>query len=522
MNYVKALEAAALDTNVEKEEVVAILEDKINSKTATVVKDDQVTPNDFVNEFLSKHRSKFTFNDNWTMIQQCGEIGQRQLTLDELCQFAIGYNENVTHYKLSADSIRRALCNTKAEKMMTGVDTTAKRVIYDASCEKTLNNVLDFCYKWWKIREDKEIFFTLMKQWMWQVKRYLFNRKVRYHIWLNFMGASGQGKTEWIKMYCKPFEDVYAQCQVDVLFDSSREIKKFTDNYILNFDELARQNNNTYTDTASASDMAIIKALLTAEIFETRIMGGQTQMKAKRSFSVISSSNNHLYDTFYDPSTMRRYFEFNCQVVNIKDFTPINKCMTFMEKAWKGIDENNDDGYFDPNSDIGFKIAEIQSTYYPTNTTVHAWLEELTNEEKSYLSTQTTNEVYQSYKTWCEQERCHSKTRKNFIESLKHYDSSLINETKKEVVEDEPKFVKLSNEDMIEKSTTKSKIVDALENEDVEIKTAVWDKLKKDNIDPNSLTRVQIQEYINDARTERLTKVRTESKGSDFYENISH
>jgi hypothetical protein len=247
------------------------------------------------------------------------------------------------------------------------------------------------------------------------------------------MGASGQGKTKWIKMFCKQFEDVYAECQVDVLFDSSREIKKFTDNYILNFDELARKNSNVYTDTASASDMAIIKALLTAEIFETRIMGGQTQMKAKRSFSVISSSNNHLYDTFYDPSTMRRYFEFNCQVTGIKDFKPINECMTYMERAWKGIDENNEDGYFDPNSDVGKRVAEIQATYYPTNTTVHAWLEDLTEELKSQLKNTSATELYQLYKVWCEDEHCHSKTRKNFVESLKHYDASLINDTAVEI-----------------------------------------------------------------------------------------
>lgn len=366
------------------------------------------------------------------MIEQSGEICKRQLTLDELCQFAIGYNENVTHYKLTSESIKRALLNIKAEKMMIGIDAVAKRLIYDPSCESTLNNVLDFCYKWWQIKEDKEIFYTLMKQWMWQVKRYLFNKEVRYHIWLNFMGASGKGKTKWLKMYCKPFEDVYTETQVDVLFDSSREIKKLTDNYILNFDELARQNNNTYTDTASAADMAIIKALLTAEIFETRIMGGQTQMKSKRTFSVISSSNNHLYDTFYDPSTMRRYFEFNCQVANIKNFDPINTCMTFMEKAWKGIDENNDDGYFDPNSDIGLQISEIQSTYYPTNTTVYTWLQEFKESiEDSDINDVKLNSLYDLYKEWCNKEDVHHKNRTNFIDALSHYDKALVSKLTK-------------------------------------------------------------------------------------------
>lgn len=80
----------------------------------------------------------------------------------------------------------------------------------------------------------------------------------------------------------------------------------------------------------------------------------------------------------------------------------------------------------------------------------------------------------------------------------------------------------LTDAEVIEKSATTSKIVDALEREDPEIKNAVWEVLKKENTDPNSLTRVQLQFYIEDARKNRLQKVRDESKGSDFYENIAN
>ena len=80
----------------------------------------------------------------------------------------------------------------------------------------------------------------------------------------------------------------------------------------------------------------------------------------------------------------------------------------------------------------------------------------------------------------------------------------------------------LTDAEVIENSATTSKIVDALEREDPEIKNAVWEVLKKENTDTNSLTRVQLQFYIEDARQNRLQKVRDESKGSDFYENIAH
>ena len=438
----------------------------INSKISANSTANEVTPDMFVHEFIEAHKDVFRFNTNWTMIQHIGKYGARQLTIDEICQFAIGYNENVTHYKLTADSIRRALMNERANKLMHGVDAIAEVVQYDATKVDSLDKILDFCYKWWDIKEEKDIFKTMMKQWMWQVKRYLFSRSVRYHIWLNFTGASGLGKTTWLNMFCKPFEDVYTTTQVDVLFDSSREIKKLTDNYILNFDELARKNSNVYTDSATASDMAIIKSLLTADIFETRIMGGQTQMKTKRSFSVISSSNNHLYDTFYDPSTMRRYFEFECQVKHIDDFTKLNKVMDLVNVAWQGIDENNDEGYFDPNSEIGQKVAEIQATYYPTNTTVFAWLEELTPEMKEALSKQNANDAFKSYKSWCEQEHCHSKTRKNFIDAVKHYgvtfDENSVSFDDMLEVEPEDKFTKKPiNTEIDFSETTSMKEVEA-------------------------------------------------------------
>ena len=229
----------------------------------------------------------------------------------------------------------------------------------------------------------------------------------------------------------------------------------------MNFDELAIHTGKaTYTDTVSNADMAIIKSLLTAEIIQTRIMGGQTQMNALRTFSVISSSNDHLYDTFYDPSTMRRYFEFVCQVTKIEDYTKLNKVMSFINGAWQGIDENNDEGYFNPNTPVGQKITEIQATYYPTNTTVFAWLEELTPEMKEALSKQNANDAFKSYKSWCEQEHCHSKTRKNFIDAVKHYgvtfDENSVSFDDMLEVEPEDKFTKKPMNTEIDFSETTS------------------------------------------------------------------
>ena len=113
---------------------------------------------------------------------------------------------------------------------------------------------------------------------------------------------------------------------------------------------------------------------------------------------------------------------------------------------------------------------------------------------------------------------CLSKLKQEVIDSI-------VSQAEVEDEVEQVSFVKpksLTNEELIEKSATKPKIVEALEHEDPEIKNAVWAILKKENTDPNSLSRVQIQAYIDDARQNRLKKAREESKGCDFYENIAH
>ena len=382
----------------------------------------QINPDDFVLEFLKANKNNYEINSNWTMIMRCKDGAKGQLTQDEFITDVLGYNDNVTHYKLSEGQISRSVKRLMQDKWLDGISDIIKNTAFNANCITSLDMLLDYIHDWFKIKEDKDIFKLLMKQWMWQVKRYVKCEKVKYHIWLNFTGATGLGKTEFLRLFCKPYEDFYTEDSVDVLLDSKREIKKLTNDFILNFDELARQNSNVYTDTASASEMAVLKSVLTKDVAETRAMGGQSQFKALKRCSCISSSNNHLYDVFYDPSSMRRYFEFECQLKeHPKSYAKFNNVMKFALEAWKGIDESNENGYFDPNSELGQKIREIQATYYPTNTTVHAWLEDLSAEMRDAIAKQNSNDAYQSYKSWCEQEHCHSKTRKNFIDAIKHY-----------------------------------------------------------------------------------------------------
>jgi len=382
----------------------------------------QMTPVDFITSFIKNNidNHKYKANANLTKISEITEAGAyRDITVDDVLNDILVHNDLTNEYK--TDVLKRAFDRAIANFSNISLDGLISYIKYDESKKARTDEILTEIYNHLDIAESLDIFKVLMKHWLWQVKRYVTGKKVVHHIWLNFTGAQGLGKTTLIEKLCKPFSDYYAQCQVDILFDATREIKKLTDNFIISFDELAC-GSRSYVDSLSSNDMSMLKAILTQDELQTRIMGGQQQYKANRRFSCISSSNNHLYDTFYDPSSMRRYFDFNCKVARVDSYKHINDVLSQVADAWQGIDENLEDGYFNPNDNIGVQIRTIQSMYYPTNTTVHEWCVEQSLTEVDFTDNDVMKAHYDDYVQWCANNDINKhKNKLNFIDALKHY-----------------------------------------------------------------------------------------------------
>lgn len=144
--------------------------------------------------------------------------------------------------------------------------------------------------------------------------------------------------------------------------------------------------------------------------------GTQNQAKKKITFSCISSANNHLYDIIYDETTMRRFFEFHCTADKVKDFTEINKTLDHSEYFWFGIDEDMDDGYFNPDCLLFDEISNIQRSYYPTKSSVYEWIKN-THAKPGSRAPIT---AYRSYRQFCINTGCKPKTMMNFVADVKH------------------------------------------------------------------------------------------------------
>lgn len=274
-------------------------------------------------------------------------------------------------------------------------------ITYDQTCTPYLDEFLEKLYNYWKIEESFDIFKVMMKQWMWCVKRKLFNRDVRHHIWINFYGTTGFGKSEFVKRFTNFLGDFRAEGGLEIFADQGREYKKFCNNFVLFFDELSQNNQTTLADAKlTTNTLNAIKASITGNEMDVRILGGQEQGKVKIRYTPISAANYHLFDIIYDETSMRRFFEFNVGRTTMpthKDFDFLNDLLSHSVKAFKGIDESNCDGYFDPETKIGSEIRNIQSKYLPTKTTVNVWMRKCGVKKGNMPS----DILYTDYKEWC-------------------------------------------------------------------------------------------------------------------------
>lgn len=272
-------------------------------------------------------------------------------------------------------------------------------------------------YDYFKPEEPFEIFSSLFKHWAWQVKRKLKGLPVVHHIWLNFCGAGGIGKTTALKKLCSPLEDVTSTTTVAKVFEDTKEMRRLTENYVLIFDELAINVEGEFQEGKLTVDKNnTLKSMLTGELLDARLYNTQDIAKKRITFSCISSANTHLYDVIYDPDTMRRFFEFKCTATPVKDYSEINKVLNNSMYFWQGIDENMERGYFDPSNEIGQQVTAIQNSYYPTKSSVYEWI----SDTKAKAGSGSAARAYKAYRQFCLNCGFKSKAMPNFISDIKH------------------------------------------------------------------------------------------------------
>lgn len=375
----------------------------------------RIPPTQFIIQWLSNHANEWVVSPMGKRItlQRYGIPSDKDI--DELaCQIQVDVYNKELPYK--EGEITRCLSAHFIDLYQQGVAVMFQTISYDPKFVRGMEKWLDNLYDYFQPSESREIFHMMMKQWGWQSKRKILGRDVKWHIWINFWGATGLGKTTAIKKICAPMEDVTSTTTISKLFDDTREIKRLTENYVLIFDELAINSENEDGEKLNADQTSFLKQLITGDFIDTRVFSTQKQSKKKITFSCISSANYHLYDIIYDETSMRRFFEFHCMAKATGDFSGIQKTLENSVYFWKGIDENLDDGYFDPDSELGKQVSAIQKSYYPTKSSVYDWIKETS----AKAGNTPVWKGYKAYQQYCINTGRKPKAMPTFINDIKH------------------------------------------------------------------------------------------------------
>lgn len=377
------------------------------------------------------YETGFWFSEDFREVRHKYNGITRAATYDDVYNWLIERNfDQSAGYEKGV--IKAALCNLVNEIQSGTAAEIMKAISYKKECEKTLDEFLVFFRQEFGIAQDQEIVNTAMKHWMWMAKRRLLNREVVDHLFLNLYGPTGLGKSKAERLFVSPFRNfVVPQMTFGQLLDSTREIKKLTDNYILLFEELAINTVDEKGVSLRKDDLNTIKATLTGDGTQARIMGGQQQMSAKYSFACIGSANDHLYDTpLFDETTMRRYFEFDCtrESRGKADYDAYDKWMERINDIWSGVNEDLPEGYLKLDRAVYKRISDIQKSYYPTTSTTKNWIDaKVSGPGGDSKARRTGEQAYKLYNKWCRDTGRMPKSMPNWMEDIRHLSPDLIN-----------------------------------------------------------------------------------------------
>lgn len=377
--------------------------------------EETLPPSEFIKRWIKANAKDWTISPAWKEISYVRGGASTPKDLEELRNSIMSYiYDNKLGYKV--EEIKSVLSKMAMDGMQDAVINIINSISYDESYVQSGEDFLRAVHTHLKVQESFDIFYTIMMHWGWTVKRKLANKEVTDHIWPNYYGGTGLGKTTLERKMCAPMSDFVSVTNIAKLFDDTKEIKRLTENYVMIFDELAVDGMDV--DAQLSKDrLSLLKSIITGEKMDARIYQSQNQAKRRLTFSCISSANYHLYDIIFDPTSMRRFFEFHCEGKRPESFDEINKFLDHPEMYWKSIDDEREGGYWNPkDGGIGTEITKIQESYYPTKTTTAMWIKA----KGVHAGKKSIEDAYESYKVYCKASGNTAKARQNFAKDIRH------------------------------------------------------------------------------------------------------
>jgi Cdc6-like AAA superfamily ATPase len=250
-------------------------------------------------------------------------------------------------------------------------------------------------------QEPTSLDVAVFKHMFWQVKQRMWNKPARHELIISFFGKQGAGKTTLARQLGSPIKDLFVERSMREIIGDERNNFMLQKAYLLLFEEL---------ENASKVDIDSLKAVTSKDRTNWRMLGKNADDNGFNNTTFLCTSNKPIRQVFYDPTGMRRFYEYTCadeiprRQINSVDFT----------KLWQSVDEAAPSPIEDRLKDL----YTHQNTYYRQQGTVESFIEDL-GLEKTNEDGATLKKLYEDYKSFCDQAGIKSPlSRNNFSNEL--------------------------------------------------------------------------------------------------------
>lgn len=302
---------------------------------------------DFVKLILKRDKAKMTFQEMFTidtpyvyngtvvskeLLESLTESERINVTASDCKHFDRG--EMLEYLIEQSNNLKLKYRDREIEHALTSWIRTERGMLIGAICSNICyNKHVDAEAEWDRfiasitdVKQDQVK--VVLKHFIWQVKRKLFNKSVKYHMMPILYGAKqGSGKSTTTKNFMQPLKDFVAWTDFSSISDNRDH--KIWSNSVLVFDEMGN---------STTSNLEIIKQRLTSDTFTSRKMNTNGNITIVNKTTSFGTTNKDLTRMIFDESGMRRFYQIDFK----SDAVWTVLADIDYEMLWRSIDENSE------------------------------------------------------------------------------------------------------------------------------------------------------------------------------------
>ncbi|MBX7115913.1 MAG: virulence-associated E family protein [Myxococcaceae bacterium] len=331
-------------------------------------------PLKWIATWLAKRQAKYVYQTEGVILDG-QEISKKRL-INELVRYAYKGGTNFKENLLKA-------------ALDLWLDNESRVVVQDAKNRLAHHPVGDDQLRAWVkavTGDEKPLHVAIVKHFIWQVKRKLFEMPVEFHLMPVFHGPQESGKSTAIRRLLEPLQEVVDLGGLETLTDE-RNAFRLARFYVMFVDEM---------EGATRAEIDKVKNTITADKIAWRVLGLNARDAGPQRITFIGASNKTVPELLNDPTGMRRFAQIDtpakCDWAAVNAFQPL--------AVWQSVDEKAPSPILPFRDELKAHQGELVGVD-PVNVFVESMLKRLTGTNKETWMESAA--LYQAYSGWCRQ-----------------------------------------------------------------------------------------------------------------------